>query len=112
MCVENWVAGAVLQLRLRLCGVGVWVNIETCQKKMPRIAIALGFCFFDYYYVLRLSCVTRWEENMWRSSEFVAERWMMKNDSTDRKMDRNECTPEHQLTLERSSIKYIYMRLC
>lgn len=48
---------------------------------MPRIAIALGFCFFVYYYELRLLCDTRWEENMWRPSE---SRWMMKNDNTDR----------------------------
>lgn len=43
---------------------------------------------------------------MWRSSELVVER-SKKNDSTDRKMPRNECTPEYQLNLESSSKLFI-----
>jgi len=46
--IKNSVAVAVLQLRLGLCGVGVWVYIETCQK-MPRIAIAFGVLLFFVY---------------------------------------------------------------
>jgi hypothetical protein len=65
--LKKWVAVAVLQLRLRLCGVGVWVYIETCQKKCRKLRVCWGFAFV-YYYVLRLLCDTIWEENMWRSS--------------------------------------------
>jgi hypothetical protein len=37
----------------------------------------------------------------------VVERLTMKSDSTDRNMDRNKCTREHQSTFESSSIKFI-----
>jgi hypothetical protein len=101
--------GYGLQLRLRLCGVGVWVYIETCQKNAENCDCVGVLLFCLLLCIALVVYVTRWEKNMWRSSEFVVERWMMKNDSTDRKMDRNKCTPEHQSTLVSSSIN---MRLC
>ena len=78
---------------------------------MPRIAIALGFCFFVNYYVLCLLCVTRWEENMWRSSEFVGERWMMKNDYTDRTWIETNGPRSISQPLKVPLLS-IYMRLC
>ena len=51
--------------------------------------------------------VPDWKKSMWRSSEFVAGRWMMKSDSTDRKTDRKEWTPEYQSAFEGSSRIFI-----
>jgi hypothetical protein len=85
---KNWVAVAVLQLRLRLLRcwwcMGVYRNMPK-KKKCRELRLRWSFAC----YVLRLLCITRGEENMSRSSEFVVERWMMKNDSRDRKTDRN-----------------------
>ena len=82
--------------------MGVYRNMP---KKNAENCDCVGVLLFCLLFMYCACCVTRWEENMWRSSEFVVERWMMKNNSTDRKMDRNKCTPEHQSTLESSSIK-------
>ena len=67
---------------------------------MLRIAIALGFCSS-----LCIALVVG-EENMGGWTDFVMKRWMMKNDTRDKKMERDECT-EHHSTFERSSIRYI-----
>lgn len=41
--LKNWVAVAVLQLRLRV--VCVWVYMETCQKKCRELRLRWAFAF-------------------------------------------------------------------
>ena len=45
------------------CMGGVYRNMPKICREL-RLRLELSFAFFVYYYVLRLLCDTRWEENM------------------------------------------------